>query len=186
MAVTAKVVSALSSKFALATGIGTISIANVGTEIDAATLAPDAVADGTKWQSVFATLANSFTVTMADPTKTSISTDQDGVIASSKTAGDFTIAFTVPEVSREQMAFFFNETSYDNTDAGFEIVEVGTALKTIEKAVRVDLSNGDIIVFSKVELNGALTKTGEDLFSISVTGNVLAYNNKEVVFGYKK
>jgi hypothetical protein len=187
MAVTGSVTSQLSSTFRVATGIATVSLAQVGTEIDAAVLEPADAPDPTKWQSYFATLANSLVVSQADPTKTSINIDQSATaIATSNTAGDFTIAFTVPDVSRTQMALFFTETSWVDTDVNFNVLEVGMDLKVVPRAMRIDLSNGDIVVFGNVELLGALTKTGEDAFSISVTGTVLANDAKEVTFGYKK
>ena len=187
MAVTASVVSQLSSTFRVATGIATVSLAQVGTGLDAAVLAPDDPADPTKWQSYFATLANSLTITQADVTSTSINIDQSATaIDSSDVAGDFTIAFTVPDISRIQMGLFFNETSWDATDVNFDVMEVGMDLKPVYKAIRIDLSNGDIIVFGNVKIFGAITKTGEDAFSISVTGTILSNDGKEITIGYKK
>lgn len=187
MAVTAKVVSQLSSTFRVATGIATVSVAAVGTEIDAAVLGPSDTADTTKWQSLFATLANSFTLSQADPTSTSINIDQSATpIDSSDVAGDFTLSFTIPDISRVQMGLFFGETSFTDTDVNFEVMEVSMDLKPVYKALRIDLANGDIIVFGNVKMFGAINKTGEDAFSISVTGTVLANSGKEITMGYKK
>jgi len=187
MAITSSVVSQLSSTFRVATGVATLSMAQVGTLIDAEVLLPDAVGDPLKWQSKFATLANSFTSTMDAPTSTEIKIDQSAAaIDTSDVAGSFTVGFTIPDVSRIQMGEFFTETSWDDTDANFGVMEVGMDLKPIYTALRVDLSNGDIVVFGNLKMLGAFTKTGEDAFSIVVTATVLANDGKEITFGYAK
>lgn len=146
------------------------------------------VGSSTDWTEEIWTLKNSLTFDQVQGTKTEINVDQTTTaIAVRYAAGTTTFTFRVPDMAKDIADIFY--TAVNRTGTG----EIGSAvngetlndtfldygyslaLKTIsDKMVMLIYTNGWGIIFPHCEMVASLKKSGEDVWTMDITGTVLA------------
>lgn len=146
------------------------------------------VGSTTAWTEAVWTLKNSLTFDQVQGAKTEVNVDQTTTaIAVKYAAGTTTFTFRVPDMAEEVMDIFYTSVDRDgtgeigtgtNADAlldSFVSYGYSTALKTVsDKMVMLLYTNGWGIVFPHCEMVAAMKKSGEDVWTLDITGTVLA------------
>jgi len=163
------------------TGTGSIWVADNAAEISAAT----------DWTEVFYSLKDSLEISQTQPDATYINIDQkETAISTIYGSGEFTISFSVPDVSEDVLAFFFETEAHAYAPADHTGLKVGTAMKVVNKMLRIDASVGGSFIASSCDLIGVISKSSDGAMQVDVTGTVLAApggsgEDKELIFWNK-
>jgi hypothetical protein len=133
----------------------------------------------TVWTEQFWTLKNSLTFDQVQGAKTEINVDQTTTaIAVKYAAGTTSFGFRVPDVHEDRLSIFYDIVAVANAatiKAGTVAYGFSSALKIInDQMVMIEYTNGWSIIFPHCEMASSLKKTGEDPWTIDVTGTVLA------------
>ena len=152
----------------------------VPTDLAKVYFADRAVIDAaTVWTEPFWTLKNSLTYDQVQGAKTEINVDQTTTaIAVKYAAGTTTFTFRIPDMNEEVMNIFYNSVAV----TGAAVIKSGVtgygfsdALKTVkDKMVMLMYTNGWGIVFPHCEMVASKKKTGEEAWTLDITGTVLA------------
>jgi hypothetical protein len=146
------------------------------------------VGSTTAWSEQIWTLKNSLTFDQVQGAKTEINVDQTTTaIAVRYAAGTTTFTFRVPDMAKDIIDIFYNSVARTGTGEIGSAVSGETlndtfsgygfslALNTIaDKMVMLIYTNGWGIIFPHCEMVAALKKSGEDVWSMDITGTVLA------------
>jgi len=152
------------------------------------------VGSTTAWTEAVWTLKNSLTFDQVQGAKTEVNVDQTTTaIAVKYAAGTTTFTFRVPDMASEVMEIFYTTVARagsgeigtgTNADAlldTFDSAGYSLALKTVsDKMVMLVYTNGWGVVFPHCEMVGSIKKSGEDVWTIDVTGTVLAGGGSSV------
>jgi hypothetical protein len=152
------------------------------------------VGNTTAWTEAVWTLKNSLTFDQVQGAKTEVNVDQTTTaIAVKYAAGTTTFTFRVPDMAADVMELFYDTvvrvgaleigtgTSADALIDSFVAAPYSTALKTVsDKMVMLVYTNGWGIIFPHCEMVAALKKSGEDVWTLDITGTVLAGGGVDV------
>ena len=133
----------------------------------------------TVWTEQFWTLKNTLTFDQVQGSKTEINVDQTTTaIAVKYAAGTTSFGFRVPDMHADRLSIFYNIVAVTNS-ATIKADTVGygfsAALKTVaDKMVMIEYTNGWCIILPHCEMVASLKKSGEDAWTMDVTGTVLA------------
>lgn len=142
----------------------------------------------TVWTEEIWTLKNSLTFDQTQGAKTEVNVDQTTTaIAVKYAAGTTGFTFRVPDMSKDMFDLFYTGVARTGTGEIGSAVSGETlndtflgygysmALNTItDKMVMLIYTNGWGIVFPHCEMVAALKKSGEDVWTLDITGTVLA------------
>jgi hypothetical protein len=154
------------------------------------------------WTEEVWTLKNSLTFDQVQGTKTEINVDQTTTaIAVKYAAGTTTFSFRVPDMANAGVTTFYDTVvrvgapgeigsavkgeTLNDTFVGYGY---SLALKTVaDKMVMLIYTNGWGIIFPHCEMVASLKKSGEDVWTMDITGTVLAGDgggneNADVIF----
>jgi hypothetical protein len=146
------------------------------------------VGDSTDWTEVVWTLKNSLTYDQVQGAKTEINVDQTTTaIAVRYAAGTNGFTFRIPDMANAIAAYFYTAVARTGTGeigsavSGETLNDTFTgypfsmALKTVsDQMVMLIYTNGWGIIFPHCEMVASLKKSGEDVWSMDITGTVLA------------
>lgn len=133
----------------------------------------------TAWTEPFWTLKNSLTFDQVQGAKTEINVDQTtAAIAVKYAAGTTTFTFRIPDMNETVQEMFYNSVAV----TGAAVIKAGVtgygfsdALVTVkDKMVMLMYTNGWGIVFPHCEMVAAKKKSGEEAWTLDITGTVLA------------
>lgn len=152
----------------------------VPTDLATVYFADRAVIDAaTAWTEPFWTLKNSLTFDQVQGAKTEINVDQTTTaIAVKYAAGTTNFTFRIPDMNEAVMELFYDAVAVsgaavikaDVTGYGFS-----DALKTVsDQMVMLMYTNGWGIVFPHCEMVASKKKSGEEAWTLDITGTVLA------------
>ena len=138
----------------------------------------------TAWTQPLWSLKNSLTFDQVQGAKTEVNVDQTtAAIAVKYAAGSTTFSFRVPDMNEAVIGLFYDDVAVVGAavigaEAGAAAV-VGygfsSSLKVInEYMVMLKYTNGWGIIFPHCEMVAALKKSGEDVWTMDITGTVLA------------
>lgn len=142
----------------------------------------------TDWTEAVWTLKNSLTFDQVQGAKTEINVDQTTTaIAVRYAAGTTTFTFRVPDMANAVTGIFYDSVNRTGTGEIGSAVQGETlndtflgygfssALKTVaNKMVMLVYTNGWGIIFPHCEMVASLKKSGEDVWTMDITGTVLA------------
>jgi len=146
------------------------------------------VGDLTDWTEVVWTLKNSLTMDQVQGAKTEVNVDQTTTaIAVRYAAGTTGFTFRVPDMANAIATTFYtvaartgtgeigSAVSGETLNDTFNPYPYSMALKTIsDQMVMLIYTNGWGIIFPHCEMVASLKKSGEDVWSMDITGTVLA------------
>ena len=138
----------------------------------------------TAWIQPIWTLKNSLAFDQVQGTKTEVNVDQTTTaIAVKYAAGTTTFSFRVPDMNEAVIGYFYDDVAVVGAavigaeDGAAAVVGYGfsAALKIVnEYMVMLKYTNGWGIVFPHCEMVASLKKSGEDVWTMDITGTVLA------------
>lgn len=176
---------ALNHEQIVATGIGAVSLAPMGK------LSAD-----TAWTEKFYTLKDTVAITQDPPTKNEIKVDQlANAVAVSYESGNFTIEFDIPDVAKELLSEFYNQTeTAPVTPTDKEAIGLKLDNKITKAMLKIEFQSGQAIIIPNCEMVPSISASSLSTSPVNVhiTATALAAiggsSNEEadVIFFYKK
>ena len=138
----------------------------------------------TAWSQPIWTLKNSLTFDQVQGAKTEVNVDQTTTaIAVKYAAGTTTFTFRILDMNQAVVGLFYDTATFTGAadvgaESGAEAVTgygFSQSLKVVsEYMVMLKYTNGWGIIFPHCEMVAALKKSGEDVWTMDITGTVLA------------
>lgn len=169
----------------------------IATGIAAISMAPRAkLTADTEWSEKFYTLKDSVTITQDPPTKTEIKVDQvENAVAVTYESGNFTIEFDIPDIAKELLSEFYNQSSAAPVaPTGKEAIGLSLDNKIVKTMLKVDFQSGQSLIIPNCEMVSSMAadSLSTSPVNIHITATALAalggatYESADVIFLYNK